>query len=112
MFVYGQLRHRLDMPNIPALDGIRAVSVTLVILFHAGVPVSGALGVLIFFVLSGFLITWLLLKEDEKAGTISLRGFYRRRALRILPAFYCLWIVTAILRVARGGVIQIGRAHV
>ena len=48
----------------------------------------GGTGVLLFFVLSGFLITWLLLEEASKTGSVSLRNFYARRALRILPAFY------------------------
>jgi peptidoglycan/LPS O-acetylase OafA/YrhL len=47
------------------------------------------LGVSIFFVLSGFLITWLLMKERERTGTVSLRDFYLRRAFRLLPAYYC-----------------------
>ena len=47
----------------------------------------GGLGVLIFLAISGFLITWLLLKEDSKRGSVSLRGFYARRAIRIFPAF-------------------------
>ncbi len=103
--VYERLRRRLDLPNIPALDGLRAISVALVIFYHAGIPVSGPLGVLIFFVISGFLITWLLLKENEKHGTVSLRGFYRRRTFRIFPAFYCFWVVSVALRMlSRGSV--------
>jgi len=98
--MYEQLRQRLELSNIPALDGIRALAVALVIFYHAGLGTSGALGVLVFFVLSGFLITWLLLKEDEKCGTISLKGFYRRRCLRIFPAFYCFLIITVLLRIA------------
>lgn len=79
----------LAEPKIPALDGLRAIAVFLVIFYHFGfVWVPGGLGVLIFFVISGFLITWLLLKEHEKRGTVSLRRFYVRRALRIFPAFY------------------------
>jgi len=74
--------------HLPALDGVRAIAVFLVIFYHFGVPrVPGAHGVMIFFVLSGFLITWLLLKEDEQNGTISLAGFYKRRTLRIFLPF-------------------------
>jgi peptidoglycan/LPS O-acetylase OafA/YrhL len=96
--ISSQLQERLRLPAIPALDGIRAICVFLVIFFHLGnertLPfVPGPLGVLGFFVLSGFLITWLLLKEQEKSGSISLRGFYRRRALRIFPAFYVFWFL-------------------
>src|SRR5439155_23751224 len=54
-------------------------------------------GVRTFFVISGFLITTLLLREREKRGEISLRGFYTRRALRIFPAFYSYLIVAALL---------------
>lgn len=62
----------------------------------------GAHGVMIFFVLSGFLITWLLLKENERAGTISLAGFYRRRVLRIFPAFYIYWLLLVALLLVTG----------
>jgi peptidoglycan/LPS O-acetylase OafA/YrhL len=98
------LRRKLALPQIPALNGIRAIAVFLVIFYHYGLrlpggfKVPGAHGVLIFFVMSGFLITWLLLKEHEKYGRISLKGFYRRRVLRIFPAFYFYWVlVVAIL---------------
>lgn len=96
--VYSRLQSRIRLPSIPALDGIRAIAVFLVIFYHFAqmrpLPVlPGPLGVLGFFVLSGFLITWLLLKEKDKTGSISLKGFYRRRALRIFPAFYVFWIL-------------------
>ncbi len=75
----------------PALDGLRAVAITAVVLYHAGgfVP-GGYLGVDLFFVLSGFLITTLLLGELADRGSVSLRSFYRRRALRLLPALFVL----------------------
>jgi peptidoglycan/LPS O-acetylase OafA/YrhL len=74
---------------LPALDGLRAVAVFVVILGHLQwSPLSTDLGVCIFFVLSGFLITWLLLKEWDATGDLSLRHFYARRALRIFPAYY------------------------
>src|SRR2546428_12856857 len=67
----------------PALDGLRAIAVFLVIFYHFGFShVPGGRGVTAFFVLSGFLITWLLLKENEKSGTVSLSGFYMRRVDR------------------------------
>jgi peptidoglycan/LPS O-acetylase OafA/YrhL len=85
---------RVEQPSIPALDAIRALSVLAVILGHLGVTgISPAHGVMAFFVLSGFLITWLLLKENEQTGETSLRSFYLRRALRIFPAFYCFWVI-------------------
>ncbi|BBY45911.1 acyltransferase family protein [Mycolicibacterium celeriflavum] len=74
--------------EIPALDGIRAVAVALVLADHGGIPgVSGGfLGVDVFFVLSGFLITSLLLDEHARTGRIRLRDFWIRRARRLLPA--------------------------
>lgn len=89
---------RVAQRSIPALDGIRALSVFLVILAHLGVEwASGVHGVMAFFVLSGFLITWLLLKENDQNGFISLRSFYVRRALRIFPAFYVFCVVYIVL---------------
>jgi peptidoglycan/LPS O-acetylase OafA/YrhL len=88
--------------RIPSLDGLRALSIFLVLALHSlqrlevTTPVSflwagifnGGTGVFIFFVISGYLITSLLLREHEKRGSISLRGFYFRRAMRILPPLY------------------------
>jgi peptidoglycan/LPS O-acetylase OafA/YrhL len=79
----------LRRSTLPALDGLRAIAVFMVIGLHLGYSrIPGYLGVLGFFVLSGFLITWLLGKELDATGSISIRGFYRRRMLRIFPAFY------------------------
>jgi len=92
--------------RIPSLDGLRAISITLVILSHlvkwkhisADVLGSyGALGVFTFFVLSGYLITNLLLREHEKTSTISLRDFYVRRAFRIFPAAFVFLAVVVVL---------------
>ena len=82
------------MRRIPSLDGLRAISIALVVVGHwteltYGSDVAGAfanLGVRIFFIISGYLITKLLLSEREKTSTIGLREFYIRRAYRILPA--------------------------
>jgi peptidoglycan/LPS O-acetylase OafA/YrhL len=92
--------------RIPSLDGLRAVSITLVILSHlvkwkhASLAVLGSygdLGVNVFFVLSGFLITDILLREHQHTATIGLREFYIRRAYRIFPAaFVFLAFVIAI----------------
>lgn len=80
--------------RIPSLDGLRAVAVLLVIFNHLGVPhAPEGRGVLIFFVLSGFLITWTLLRESDRCGDVSIRDFYIRRGLRIFPAFYVLWVL-------------------
>jgi len=81
----------------PSLDGLRAISVTLVILGHAKIGTNfGGFGVKIFFVISGFLITSLLLKERERTGTLNLKAFYIRRFLRILPVAY-LFLFTVLL---------------
>jgi peptidoglycan/LPS O-acetylase OafA/YrhL len=98
--------HTAPNPRIRTLDGLRAFSIVLVIVGHlAGNPVippavADALdfanfGVRIFFVISGFLITTLLLKELAKTGTISLKNFYLRRVFRIFPAFYTYFLVIA-----------------
>jgi peptidoglycan/LPS O-acetylase OafA/YrhL len=83
--------------HLPALDGIRAISAWGVVFAHIGaLPRSfGALGVTVFFVLSGFLITTLLLRETEETGTVSLKDFYMRRTLRIFPAFYVFLLAGA-----------------
>jgi peptidoglycan/LPS O-acetylase OafA/YrhL len=70
---------------IPELDGVRAVAILAVLASHLGLLPGGWLGVDLFFVLSGFLITSLLIHEQRSAGGIDLRAFYVRRALRILP---------------------------
>jgi peptidoglycan/LPS O-acetylase OafA/YrhL len=71
---------------IPALDGVRGLAILAVVCFHSQLCRGGYLGVDIFFTLSGFLITSLLLKEWERYGTISWKRFYLRRVLRLAPA--------------------------
>src|SRR5712692_3750050 len=97
-----QLSNLLQQRHLPALDGLRAVAVFMVIGYHFGLPIPGDLGVSMFFVLSGFLITWLLLSEYGTAGTISLRNFYSRRVLRIFPAYYFFITVSLIIDNFRG----------
>jgi len=82
--------HRRD------IQGLRAVAVLLVALGHAGVPflLGGFVGVDVFFVLSGFFITGLLLTEARSRGSVSLLDFYVRRARRILPAAALTLLVT------------------
>jgi len=104
-----KISQSLNKP-IPSLDGLRAISILLVISVHAanGMPLSDAarhflstysrLGVTIFFVISGFLITTLLLKEkDNRNGVIDIKKFYVRRFLRIFPVFYLYIFVVFIL---------------
>ena len=85
----------------PDLEGLRAVAVSLVLLYHAAVPGFGGgyVGVDVFFVLSGFLISGLLLRELETSGTISLASFYARRLRRLLPAVALLILVTVVASV-------------
>ena len=82
----------------PALDGLRALSVAAVIAYHAGlswIP-GGFLGVEVFFVVSGFLITALMLEERESTGRLSLRAFWVRRARRLLPALVVVLAAVAV----------------
>jgi peptidoglycan/LPS O-acetylase OafA/YrhL len=80
----------------PDIEGMRAIAVTLVVLSHAGISglAGGYVGVDVFFVISGFLITTLLLKELTRTGRISLATFYARRATRLLPASTAVLLVT------------------
>src|SRR5205823_2542292 len=80
----------------PALDGIRAIAVLLVMANHTGFFHAGRLGVDIFFVLSGYLITAILVSEFSANGRINLKKFYVRRALRILPAVILFLLVVNI----------------
>jgi len=82
----------------PDIEGLRAVAVLAVLLFHADVPGVGGgyVGVDVFFVISGFLITGLLFREVSTAGTVRLRRFYGARARRLLPASAAVGVVTAI----------------
>ncbi len=96
-------------PYYPALDGLRACSVFLVINAHTlGRPgflfyIPGWLGVDVFFALSGFLITILLLKEYEAFDRVSMRAFYLRRVFRILPVYFCVLAIYVVLNAHRGG---------
>jgi peptidoglycan/LPS O-acetylase OafA/YrhL len=94
------------MKRIPSLDGLRAISITLVILGHLAkwkhasidaIGFYGELGVQVFFVLSGYLITNLLLREYNHSSTIGLRNFYIRRAYRIFPAAFVFLAVVVTL---------------
>ena len=81
--------------RLPELDGLRAWAITVVVFGHLGLSlfVGGGVGVDLFFVLSGFLITHLLLREYDRRKKIDLLAFYRRRAWRLLPALFAMLIV-------------------
>lgn len=80
----------------PSLDGLRAVAVAGVVAFHLGYLQGGFLGVDLFFTLSGYLITRLLLLERDSTGRIARGAFWKRRAWRLLPAFYLLLVAMAV----------------
>lgn len=103
----------LGMGHIPGLDGIRALAIGGVLLAHTVIydefsglrPVghtAGYAGVAIFFVLSGYLITTLLLREENRTGGIALRLFYARRALRLFPALWLYLLVVMAIWLAGG----------
>ena len=83
----------------PDIEGLRTIAIVAVVLYHAGVPAlsGGFVGVDLFFVLSGFLITGMLLRELELTGRIRLREFWARRARRLLPAATTVLIATALV---------------
>jgi len=101
-----RLTGNLGRRKIPGLDGIRGVSVLAVTAFHGvSARVPGNAGVQMFFLLSGLLITWLMLEEEQATGGIDWRAFYGRRAVRLLPALFALllWeIVVGRPRVSAG----------
>lgn len=89
----------------PELDGIRAIAILLVLAQHINVPsatLAGLVGVNLFFVLSGYLITSLLLRERESTGRIDLRSFYERRIRRLVPALVAVLIATGVLMAVQG----------
>lgn len=89
---------RPHLPFRPDIEGMRAVAVLLVVAAHAGVPwlQGGYIGVDVFFVISGYLITGLLVKEQEATGRIALLSFYARRLLRLMPALVVVVVVTCL----------------
>jgi peptidoglycan/LPS O-acetylase OafA/YrhL len=86
-----------ERPRRRDIEGLRAVAILLVAGYHAGVPgfSGGYVGVDVFFVISGYLITWLLVEEVEMTGRLSFARFYARRARRLLPALAVMLIVVA-----------------
>jgi peptidoglycan/LPS O-acetylase OafA/YrhL len=106
---FERLEQALAGRTIPGLNAVRAGAAVLVVITHFLKLPTGNLGVEIFFVLSGFLITTLLLKERERSGTVSLTAFYQRRARRILPAFYVFWAISAGIEWFRGHSLVMGQ---
>ena len=104
--------------RIHQIQALRALAASLVVLFHAKLIPGGFIGVDIFYVISGYLITGLILKEIENSNAFRFKAFYLRRAKRLLPASFSVLIATAGLawvllpayRIVTGK--QIGRAHV
>jgi peptidoglycan/LPS O-acetylase OafA/YrhL len=83
--------------HIAELDGLRAIAVIPVIAYHFGASINGGAGVTVFFALSGYIVTTVLLREHEQRGTIDLRGFYLRRLRRLLPASTIVVIATVLV---------------
>jgi peptidoglycan/LPS O-acetylase OafA/YrhL len=82
--------------RIPQIQALRAFAATLVVIYHAGFTTGGYIGVDIFYVISGYLITGLLLRELEKSGRLNLRAFYLRRIKRLLPTSFFVLLITAL----------------
>ncbi|HET6949945.1 MAG TPA: acyltransferase family protein [Acidimicrobiales bacterium] len=91
---HGDNRSRL--PRWRALDGLRGLAVAAVVAYHLGHLAGGFIGVDLFYVLSGFLITSLLLGEVQRTGTVDLRRFWARRARRLLPALGVMLVATVV----------------
>jgi peptidoglycan/LPS O-acetylase OafA/YrhL len=85
-----------SLPYLPGLDGLRALAVIAVLLYHSGLPwfPGGFLGVEVFFVISGYLITALLLAQWRQSGRVDVKAFWLGRARRLLPALYLVLAVT------------------
>jgi peptidoglycan/LPS O-acetylase OafA/YrhL len=97
-------------PRLRGIDGLRALAVVLVVLFHVlpGIAPGGGLGVDIFFVLSGFLITGLLLDERSRRGRIRFGAFWARRARRLIPALVVVVLACTGAALALGGDVLVG----
>jgi peptidoglycan/LPS O-acetylase OafA/YrhL len=101
--------NRYKLGYLPELDGLRALAVFCVMAVHVGIPRldGGAIGVDVFFVLSGFLITSLLVQEFDRDGSVSLKNFYIRRILRLMPA-----LVLMVSVYVAGSIVIEDRSHV
>ncbi len=83
--------------HLPGIDGLRALSVLVVVAFHTGLIEGGWIGVDVFFAISGFLITGLLVAEHETTGTVALGAFWGRRFRRLIPALFVLLALIVVL---------------
>ena len=83
------------MNRILEIQGLRALAALLVVLYHADFVPGGFIGVDIFYVISGYLITGLILRQIEETGSLNLKNFYQRRIKRLLPASVLVLIITA-----------------
>jgi peptidoglycan/LPS O-acetylase OafA/YrhL len=97
--------------HVPALDGLRGIAVLGVLLFHADHLTGGFLGVDLFFTLSGFLITSLLLDEGRRTGTVDLIAFWGRRFRRLLPAILVLLAIVVVVTWWIGSPAQLDAVH-
>ncbi len=102
-YSYNQFQEKKEIPN---LDGLRALSIIAVLLHHtpsfevpalAALQENGRLGVQLFFIISGFLICTLFIREQKANGSVSLYNFYIRRSLRLFPLYYLALAITALL---------------
>jgi len=95
----------------PDIEGMRGIAVLLVVLFHSGVPGFGGgfIGVDVFFALSGYLITGIILNEITKRGKLSFRNFYARRARRLLPAAGLVVVSTLVLMLLMYSPLELGK---
>jgi len=106
-------RRKNSKPYLAGLDGLRAIAVIAVLVYHLfpSIVRGGFIGVDIFFVISGFLITSLLITEHSTTGRINLRQFWLRRARRLLPALFATIGVTCSIALLIGGDILVGLGH-
>ncbi|WP_405059648.1 acyltransferase [Kribbella sp. NBC_01505] len=100
----------LALKRFPALDGLRAIAALMVVVYHnhGADWLQGWIGVQIFFVISGFLITTLMLREEDRSGRISFKKFYARRIFRILPVYFVVLGVTLAAQLFQGTLTSAG----
>lgn len=95
--MFGKTVTKENSSRVPQIQALRAFAAALVIVFHAKITAGGYIGVDIFYVISGYLITGLILRELETSGALNLRAFYLRRIKRLLPTSFVVLITTALI---------------